>query len=152
MRKIMKFVVMWTIILITSNAFCQNKIAYIKKGFVTEVFSLQLSSTPGAKILNVNVFLEIKDKIPWGEAKSIIEYIYTGIDNQNNLHLQRINHSDKSPVDICTLIFALDSNKSGDITLIGDRLVEPTVFKIHIEGDNNGIAMKYLGNLPKLVE
>ena len=151
MQKIIKIIVILTS-LITVNAFCQNKNAYIKKGFATEVFSLQSFGFPGGKILNINVFIEVKDKIPWGEAKSIIEYIYLGIDNQNNLHLQRVNHSDKSPVDICNLIFALDGNKSGDTTLIGDRFVEPTLFKIHVEGDNNGITMKYLGDLPKLVE
>jgi hypothetical protein len=93
-------------------------------------------------------------KVPWEKSQSNISYRYLGIDSQNNLHLERVqvdfdstNVKANSSRDICKLIFALDANRTADITLIGQRSRNDLI-KIHIEASNNGTITKYLGSLP----
>ncbi len=135
----------------------QNNNTYIKRGqFFTKTVNVKSISNHGDDIVNVNVFSNAGKKIEWGTARTIISYTYLGIDNQHNLHLQREETDfqseetdDNLPSNISNLIFALDTNKSGDITLIGERsLKEPLLIKIHVEASNNFIKIKYLGDLP----
>jgi hypothetical protein len=132
-----------------SQCFAQENALYIKRGVFTKVLSVSSNTNHGDNILIVNVFYQIGQKVPWGKSQTIISYRYLGIDNQNNLHLQREQSGENFPTVICTLIFALDANKAADITLIAERSQkEPLLIKLHIEANNNGITTKYLGNLP----
>ena len=131
------------------RASAQDNIFYIEKGVFTNLIGLSPTTHHGDDIVNINVFYKMGDKVDWGTAQTIISYRYLGVDSQNNLHLQREQIKDNASSDICNLTFALDANKSGDITLIGKRSQkEPLLIKIHVEADNNFIKTKFLGNLP----
>ena len=131
------------------KASAQSNIFYIKKGVFTNLIGVSPITNHGDDIINVNVFYKMGDKVEWGTAQTIISYRYLGVDNQNNLHLQREQTKDNASSDICNLTFALDANKSGDITLIGERSQkEPLLIKLHVEANNDFIKTKYIGNLP----
>lgn len=128
---------------------------YIQNKIGMEVFTLNSMAYNDSRILNVGVFDSATEKIQWGTQTTIIEYIYLGIDNNNNLHLERVQSgsaTNQKYMDKCTLIFPLDSNKTADIILIGERFYTITPFKIKVKIENNALLASYVGELPKLVE
>lgn len=136
-----------------SKSIGQESGLYIKRDVFTKLISVSSNTNHGDDILTVNVFDKIGDKIPWGKALTVVSYRYLGLDNQNNLHLQRRQSGDNSPPDICNLIFALDNNRSAEITLIAENSQKvPLLIRLLVEANNNGVRTKYLGNLPSYLE
>lgn len=142
------------VLLMSTFCYCQNRISYINKSIFTTIVTVTESTFPADNLITVNVFNGSLDKVEWGNAISIISYKYLGIDNQNNLHIRRIdsNYSIKK-TDECDLIFKLNSEGQGEITLIGQTsLKEPLPIHLKIEATNNFLKSKYFGNLPLYVE
>jgi hypothetical protein len=95
-------------------------------------------------IVNVHLFYKMGTTIPWGTSSSIVSYRYLGVDNNHNLHILR-----KEKDDFCNLIFELNTENSGEITLIGQRAQkEPLLIKLKVKATNSGIDIQYLGDLP----
>lgn len=141
------------LLLVTNlNLFSQNKKHYIDRGVFTKIVSVSSVSNHGDDILNVNVFYKMGEKVSWGESNTIISYKYLGIDNDNNLLLEREQY-DEDRTDKFILTFALDSNNSGIITLIGQRSQKnPLLLKLKVSCSNNQIITEYLGKLPDFNE
>ena len=132
----------------------ENSKSYIQKDVYTKIITVYELSYPSEDIMSINVFKGEIDKVQWGSAISIISYRFLGIDNQNNLHIQR---TEKDYVfkkeDVCELIFKLELNKPTDIVLIGQRSqLKPLLIKIQVEVENNFIKSKYLGDFPTYTE
>ena len=148
-RKTLYLFIAFTLLLFF-KASSQNNNIYIQRDVFTKVINVSPIANHGDDIININVFYKVGKKIEWSTVNRIISYTYLGVDNQNNLHIQtRETKSDLSTSNIYNLVFALDSNKSGDITLIGERSQrQPLLIKIHVEANNDFIKIKYLGDLP----
>lgn len=125
----------------------QSEILYIKKDVISQVLKVNQVTYPGDNILTVNMFYELGEKIPWGETLRNSTYKYLGVDNGHNLHLEKIDHkSDSDETDRSRLVFGLDENNKGNITLVSfSSLKEPVLIKLEVEANNNDIKIRYLG-------
>lgn len=124
---------------------------YIQRNTFTKVVSISPIAHHGDGILTVNTFYDMGKKIPWGEASTIVTYRYLGVDNQHNLYLEKKESHDLVDLNIRSeLVFSLNSNNSGIITLIGQSAQKkPLHLLLKIDANNNRIITKYLGNLPE---
>jgi hypothetical protein len=133
-----------TIIVLLPKVSLAERTLYIKRDTFTKIVSIESEMNHADDFVNVNVFYKMGRTIPWGASTSIISYRYLGIDNNHNLHIMR-----KEGNDICNLIFQMNADNSGEITLIGERSQkEPLLIKLKVKATNSGIHIQYLGDLP----
>jgi hypothetical protein len=119
-------------------------ILYIKRDTFTTIVGIKTKVNHADDIVNVHLFYKMGTTIPWGTSSSIVSYRYLGVDNNHNLHILR-----KEKDDFCNLIFELNTENSGEITLIGQRAQkEPLLIKLKVKATNSGIDIQYLGDLP----
>ncbi len=131
-----------TIFSIPAMSYAQKTDYIFKKDVFTWIVSIRSNVNHADNILNM------KDTIPWVEAMRIVSYRYMGVDSGHNLHIMRTEGDDVS-----NLIFYLDADNSGEITLIGQiSQKEPLPIKLRVKATNNGINIKYLGDLPVYTE
>jgi len=123
---------------------------YIKRGTFTKIVTIKSKANHADDFLTVNVFFEMGKTIQWEESTVNISYRYLGIDNHHNLHIMRIQHDDvTNGDDVCNLIFEMNADNSGEITLIGQRpLKELLLIKLQVKATNSGLQTQYLGDLP----
>lgn len=148
-----KLFILTCLLIATVTLYAQKQIydSYLDLNGSPKIVYISPNIYVGSDFITIIVYNKMAGNKGEGHTGTI-NYRYLGIDNQT-IRLQRTeSNSILRESDTCELFFKLDSEKPTEITLISQKNSDGNVIKLQIEASNNGIKIKYIGDLPKYIE